>query len=49
LLFWAATAAAFHKPEEFLKGKPISVTGLIKLYKGKPEIIVAQESQIYVK
>jgi hypothetical protein len=38
-----------YKPEEFLDGKTICVTGLIKLYKDKPEIIVTSPSQISVK
>jgi S1/P1 Nuclease len=36
-------------PEEFLAGKIICVTGLLKLYKGKPEVIVSRESEIQIK
>ena len=35
-----------YKPEEYLKGKSICVTGLIKDYKGKPEIVVSDAGQI---
>lgn len=38
-----------YKPEDFLTNKNICVTGLIKLYKDKPEIIVSKESQIEVR
>jgi hypothetical protein len=38
-----------YTPEEYLKGKIITVTGLIKLFKGKPEIIITNENQIQVK
>ena len=31
------------------EGKNIAVTGMIKLYKGKPEIIVNTKAQIVVK
>jgi DNA/RNA endonuclease YhcR with UshA esterase domain len=35
--------------EQFLKsldGKPITVTGKIKLYKGRPEIVISSPAQI---
>ena len=38
-----------HKPEEALQGKTICVTGTIKNYKGKPEIVVDKEEQVKVK
>jgi len=38
-----------YKPEEFLNNKQICVTGTVKEYKGKAEIIVSKESQIVVK
>ncbi len=38
-----------YKPEEYLTAKSICVTGMIKLYKDRPEIIVSRESQIVVK
>jgi hypothetical protein len=37
------------KPEDFYKGKDICVKGIIKIYKGKPEIIVNTEHDIQVK
>lgn len=38
-----------YKPEEYLKGKTICVTGTIKNYKEKPEITVNKEGQIKVQ
>lgn len=37
------------KPEDFYKGKDICVTGKIKIYKGKPEIIINRQDAIQVK
>ena len=36
-------------PEELYYGKAICVTGMIRLYQGRPEIIVKEPSQINVK
>jgi DNA/RNA endonuclease YhcR with UshA esterase domain len=36
------------KPEEYYRGKEVRVTGIIKMYKGSPEIIVDSPSQIEV-
>lgn len=38
-----------NKPEEFYPDKNICVTGRIVIYKGKPEMILMNESQIVVK
>jgi len=38
-----------NKPEEFYVEKSVCITGVIKEFKGKPEIIVAKESEIVVK
>lgn len=38
-----------YKPEEYLDGKTICVTGTIKNYRGKPEIIVDKQDQVEVK
>ena len=38
-----------YKPEEFLQGKTICVTGVMKNYKGKPEIVVEREEQVKVR
>lgn len=38
-----------YKPEEYLNGKTICLTGNVKVYKGKPEIIVDKEGQIKVQ
>ena len=36
-------------PADYYKGKNICVTGKIKMYKGKPEIISSSQSDIEVK
>jgi hypothetical protein len=36
-------------PSEFLKDKTICITGIVKIYKSKPEIIVTKQDQIKVQ
>ena len=36
-------------PSEFLKDKNVCITGKVKIYKGKPEMIVNKEEQIKVE
>jgi hypothetical protein len=38
-----------YNPSEYLKDKNVCITGLVKIYKGKPEIIVNDESQLKFK
>ncbi len=38
-----------YKPSEFLKDKNVCITGKVKIYKSKPEIIVNNEEQIKVQ
>jgi DNA/RNA endonuclease YhcR with UshA esterase domain len=50
LVIYGSDRGSFsYRPEIWLPGKTICVTGLIKLFKGKPEIVVTKESQIRVK
>ncbi|HXB43738.1 MAG TPA: S1/P1 nuclease [Puia sp.] len=50
LVIYGSDRSGFsYKPEEYLIGKFICVTGTIKLYKGKPEVIVSQAGQIQIK
>ena len=42
-------AAKFSYPLSTLSGKNICITGLVKDYKGKPEIVATEEKQILVK
>ncbi|MDI9366587.1 MAG: hypothetical protein QM541_16645 [Flavobacterium sp.] len=37
------------KPEEFYANKEVCITGVVKEYKGKPQIIIAKETQIVLK
>lgn len=43
-----ASAAQFSNPQQY-EGKTVSVSGKITLYRGKPEIIVENVSQIILK
>ena len=38
-----------YQPEEYLKGKTICVTGTVKIYKDKPEIIINRQDQVQIK
>jgi hypothetical protein len=38
-----------YKPEEYLLNKEVCVTGEIKEYKGKPQIIVSDTTQVVLK
>jgi DNA/RNA endonuclease YhcR with UshA esterase domain len=50
VVIFAADAANFpYTPSVYLKGKSICVTGVAKLYKERPEIIVQQADQIKVQ
>ena len=50
VVIWGLDRKKFNNPPEvFYKGKTICVTGKIKSYKGRPEIIVNDPSQIKFK
>ena len=50
VVIWGSDRKNFsNPPETFYKGKTICVTGEIKSFKGKPQIIVHDPSQINVK
>jgi DNA/RNA endonuclease YhcR with UshA esterase domain len=50
VLIWGSDRGKFEKPPEMLySGKEICVTGMIKSYQGRPEIIVKDPSQIKAK
>ncbi len=50
VLIWGSDREKFESPPETLySGKAICVTGMIKTYRGRPEIIVTQPSQIIQK
>ena len=49
VLIWGSDRSKFEKPPEALSGKEICVTGIIQSYRGRPEIIVKNPSQIKVK
>ena len=46
IVVWGDERSHFSYPLESLKGKSICVSGLVRLYRGKPEIVVSDEKQI---
>ncbi|MEO8150262.1 MAG: hypothetical protein ABI723_21690 [Bacteroidia bacterium] len=38
-----------YKPMEFLKGKNICISGVVSIYKGKPQIVVSSPKQIKIQ
>lgn len=38
-----------YNPLEFLQGKTICLTGTVIMYKGKPEIVIKNETEIVIK
>ena len=38
-----------YSPSVYLKGKNVCITGLVKIYKGKTEIVVTSEEQIKIE
>lgn len=48
VIFGESRSNFTYKPEEFLNGKDICVTGLIQEYKGKPQMIVTKETEVKV-
>ena len=49
VLIWGSDRGKFEQPPETLSGKEICVTGMIQSYRGRPEIILKDSSQIKVK
>jgi DNA/RNA endonuclease YhcR with UshA esterase domain len=45
VLIWGADRDKFGAPEKTYAGKRICVTGVVQLYKGRPEIIATDPSQ----
>lgn len=48
VIFGESRSNFTYKPEEFLNGKDICVTGVIQEYKGKPQMILTKEAEIKV-
>lgn len=46
IIIWGADRAKFEMPEVRLLGKQVCATGPIEIYRGKPEIIVADPAQL---
>ena len=45
-LIWGSDRRKFRQPEVQYRGKRLCVTGRIKMFRGRPEIIVKEPSQI---
>ena len=48
-MIFAADRAKFGTPEKTLQGKQVCVTGTIRIYQGKPEIILSEPKQLVEK
>ncbi|MGA2810190.1 MAG: DNA-binding protein [Candidatus Acidiferrum sp.] len=49
ILIWGNDRSKFGDPEATYAGKKVCVTGLIKDYKGAPEVVAEQPSQIEIR
>ncbi|MBS1919397.1 MAG: hypothetical protein JST17_04000 [Bacteroidetes bacterium] len=50
ILIWGDTRKQFKEaPDSFYKDKDVCITGRIKLYKDRPEIVIYDEKQIQVE
>lgn len=50
IVIWGSDRGKFDQPPETLyQGKRVCVTGVIETYRGKPQIIVYEPSQIYIE
>ena len=49
MLIWGSDRTKFEEPETKYRGKQICVTGKISDYKGTPEIIASEPSQVKVQ
>jgi DNA/RNA endonuclease YhcR with UshA esterase domain len=45
-VIWGSDRSKFGTPETTLQGKPVCVSGAISEYRGKPEIILSNPSQL---
>ena len=48
-VIWGEDRVKFGSPESALRGKKVCITGEIRLYRGKPEIIVHDSKQLIEK
>ena len=48
-VIWAADRAKFRTSESALLGKQVCVTGVIQLFRGRPEVILRDPSQLTQK
>lgn len=48
VVIWIENRAAFGTPERRYRGRTICVRGLVKLYRGSPEVVARSPSQIAI-
>ena len=48
VVIWGTDRASFGEPEKLYSGKRICVTGKVELFKGRPQIIARDPSQITI-
>lgn len=50
VVIWGNTRKLFsYKPEEYLKGKEVCITGRVEIFKEKPQIVVTQVLQLHLQ
>ena len=49
ILIWGTDRAKFGQPEQTYSGKHVCVTGRITLYRGTPETVVSEPSQLNIR
>ncbi len=49
VVVWGSDRGKFGTPESDFRGKTIKVTGSVELYRGSPEIVVKEPSQIVIQ
>lgn len=49
VVIWGSDRGKFGTPENDFRGKSVRVTGVIELYRGSPEIVVKEPSQIVIQ
>lgn len=49
IVIWGSDRAKFGDPEEKYRGQHICVTGIITMYRGSPEVVAHEPSQIAIQ
>ena len=46
VIFEASLKNFSYSPADYLKGKRVRITGVVKMYKGKPQFVITEEKDI---